>query len=374
MTIQAKHIHLVSFDIPFPANYGGAIDVFNKIKALKKLGIKIHLHCFEYSRKPSVELKKWCEQVYYYPRTRSLVHQLHSLPFIVQSRKHPKLLENLKKDSYPILFEGIHCCGFLDHPDLKNRVKLVRTHNVEHHYYKQLANNSASLWKKLFFKVEAIKLKRFEKQLSHATALLTISASDQSYFQDMFNQSIHVSAFSGTNRINSIPGMGKYLLFHGNLSVEENIEAIQFILKQVQPKHSFSLTIAGKSPTNALRKLISQTPNTNLIANPSQKEMDEWIANAHIVLLPTFQATGIKLKLLHSLSKGRFCIANDAMIKNTETENLCVTANTPSEWLKHINELMQQPFTEKEIEKRIDVFSSTFNDLQNAKKIIPYID
>ena len=34
-----KHLHIVSFSIPYPANYGGVIDVFYKLVALHKAGI-----------------------------------------------------------------------------------------------------------------------------------------------------------------------------------------------------------------------------------------------------------------------------------------------------------------------------------------------
>ena len=51
-------IHIISFDVPLPANYGGVIDVFYKIKALHKAGIKIKLHCFYYGREKNVELEK----------------------------------------------------------------------------------------------------------------------------------------------------------------------------------------------------------------------------------------------------------------------------------------------------------------------------
>ena len=48
--MKEQELHIVSFDVPFPPNYGGAVDVFYKIRALHKLGVKIHLHCFEYVR------------------------------------------------------------------------------------------------------------------------------------------------------------------------------------------------------------------------------------------------------------------------------------------------------------------------------------
>ena len=124
-----KKIHIVSFSIPFPADYGGVIDVFYKIKALSKIGIKITLHCFQYDRRPAEELKRICENVYYYPRQMIGSHLLSRHPFIVGSRKSDKLIENLLKDDSPILFEGLHSCYSILDQRLKNRKKLVRSHN-----------------------------------------------------------------------------------------------------------------------------------------------------------------------------------------------------------------------------------------------------
>jgi hypothetical protein len=59
--------------VPFPADYGGAIEEFYKIKSLHAAGVKIYLHCFVYSgRTKQKELEKYCEQVFYYERKRTL--------------------------------------------------------------------------------------------------------------------------------------------------------------------------------------------------------------------------------------------------------------------------------------------------------------
>ncbi len=63
-----KHLHIVCFDVPYPADYGGVIDVFYRIKAFHELGIKIHLHCFEYGRGKQIELEQYCIEVKYYKR------------------------------------------------------------------------------------------------------------------------------------------------------------------------------------------------------------------------------------------------------------------------------------------------------------------
>jgi hypothetical protein len=41
-----RELHIISFNVPYPPNYGGVMDVFFKIRALHEQGIKIHLHCF----------------------------------------------------------------------------------------------------------------------------------------------------------------------------------------------------------------------------------------------------------------------------------------------------------------------------------------
>ena len=117
-----KHLHIISFDIPYPANYGGAIDVFYKIKALSEKGIKIYLHCFKYGdRTPSEVLHYLCHKVYYYPRKTFAVDILGDTPYIINSRKDNLLINKLLKNDYPILFEGIHSCYYLTDERLKNR-------------------------------------------------------------------------------------------------------------------------------------------------------------------------------------------------------------------------------------------------------------
>jgi len=149
--LQEKDLHIISFNIPFPANYGGVIDVFYKIVALNKIGINIHLHCFKYGRKQSDELKKYCKNVYYYNRNMSVSRFFTTTPFIVESRTSHNLISRLLKDNYPILVEGLHCSKLLKHAELKNRKKYIRMHNIESDYYKLLAKNENNLLKKIFF-------------------------------------------------------------------------------------------------------------------------------------------------------------------------------------------------------------------------------
>jgi len=367
-------IQLVAFNIPYPPDYGGVIDIFYKVKALSECGVSVYLHCFEYDRPQTAELTKYCAKVYYYQRKKGLRYQLSNKPYIVITRYNNQLLNNLSSNIAPILFEGLHTCFFLNHPALFGHLRMVRTHNIEHEYYLNLYKAERNIFKKLFFRLEAIKLSRYEKILGHASHLLCISPNDNSYFDRKYGHSHFIPAFHPFNEIKSKTGRGKYLLFHGNLSVSENIQAVEFLIKNVFAHISQNVIIAGKNPPDWLIQKISQYPNIQLISNPDNEQMEALIQKAHLSLLPTFQDTGLKLKLLASLFSGRYCIANTPMIHKTGLDHLCHLADTPEEMISKINELFNRDFTAVEIDKRKIILEDVFSNHRNAQKIIRLLE
>ena len=113
MTIERK-LHIICHDVPWPADYGGVVDLFYKLKALHAEEIKIILHCFLYGqRKEEAVLNQYCEEVHYYKRLIGWKGFSFTKPYIVQSRANPELLKNLLKDDHPVLMEGVHCTAFL---------------------------------------------------------------------------------------------------------------------------------------------------------------------------------------------------------------------------------------------------------------------
>ena len=363
-------IQLVAFNIPYPPDYGGVIDIFYKIKALHECGVTVYLHCFEYDRPQAVELEKYCAKVFYYPRKEGVRYQLSPKPYIVTTRVNDQLLKNLSSNKAPILFEGLHTCFYLDHPLLSGHTRLVRTHNLEHEYYLNLSKSEQNLSRKIFFRMEASKLLGYEKILKHATHLLCISPNDHRYFNQKYGHAHLIPAFHPFSEIKSKVGRGKYILFHGNLSVVENIQAIEYLLANVFNKITLPVIIAGKNPPQRLQQKIKPYPHIQLISNPAHEHMESLIQDAQLTILPTFQDTGLKLKLLASLFSGRYCIANSKMIDQTGLEHLCHLANTSHEMIETIEELFTQDFTAEEIEKRKEVLETSFSNQGNARKII----
>ena len=363
-------LQLVAFNIPYPPDYGGVIDIYYKIKALAECGVSVYLHCFEYDRPQASELEKYCAKVFYYSRKIGIRYQLSTKPYIVITRNNNQLLNNLSSKDHPILFEGLHTCLNLNDTALKKHLKLVRTHNIEHEYYRNLCKAEPNIFRKIFFGIETFKLRAYEKVLKNASHLLAISPNDNLYFDRKFGNSHFIPAFHPFNEIKSKEGRGEYILFHGNLSVPENLQAVEYLIKNVFSRISQKVIIAGKKPPTNLSHKIQRHSNIQLIANPENEQMEALIQNSHICLIPTFQDTGLKLKLLASLFSGRFCIANKPMIRKTGLEHLCYQADTPIEMIDRVNELFQRDFTSEEIERRRLILEDDFSNRNNAMKII----
>lgn len=368
-----SHLHIISFDIPYPANYGGAIDVFHKIRCLHTQGVKVILHCFEYgNRKHAPELEKICETVYYYKRDLSLINQFSSLPYNVKSRIHPDLKKNLLKDNYPILFEVLHTCYLLNDPDLKERKKLFRHSNIEHEYFAELAKGEKSFLKKIYLQREASKLKRFEKQIIHADCILSVSETDLQYFKKTYSDtpSVYLPSFHGFDELQCKPGKGDYILYHGNLSISENYNAALWLIENVFSKIEQPVIIAGLNPSSHLAEVIKKHSHIILKQNCSESEMKALIEQAHIHCLHTKQATGLKLKLLNVLYSGRFVIANSNMLAGTDLKESCTIVDSAQEYIKAIHFLFLKEFKQEDIEKRKSIIASMDNSEKTKKLII----
>ena len=364
--MKAKHLHIVALNIPFPANYGGAIDIYYKVKALHEIGYTIHLHCFEYGRKRAEQLNSICESVNYYPRKMHWVNLLSKTPFIVKSRTSTQLLDNLIAKPFPIIYEGLHSCAYLNHPKLKGVPQYVRAHNIEQDYYRLLAQSEKSLFYKMYLYLEHLKIKKFEFKLFNATGVFAISDKDQEYFKEQATSYI-IRAFHPDTKVKSKTGLGNYALYHGNLSVAENENAALFLIKTVFKHLNYDLVIAGKNPSSSLRKEIRKHYNVRLVEDPQNSILDKLIQEAHIQVLPTEQDTGIKLKLLKALYLGRHCVVNTKMVNKTGLEKACYIVNNQKEWLRKIKELQKIPFEDSDIQKRTELLKSYDNSLEAAK-------
>ncbi|PWD99708.1 glycosyltransferase [Marinilabilia rubra] len=369
--MQNKTLHIVSLTIPYPANYGGVIDIWHKLKALHNQGINIILHCFVYNREPDNELERFCSKVFYYPRKRAISDLFSTTPFIIKSRENKALVRNLQADNYPILLEGVHCMGVLKNTEIRKREVWLRTHNVETHYYSALHQTEKNFLKKQYFRLEAIKSKRYESGKLPVKGIFSISEKDRDFFKSFNPNTLLITPFHGHEKVSGISEKGNFLLYHADLSVSENHQNATF-LAGISNAFPLPLVIAGRNPSPALISLIDQNKNVSLRKNVAGEKMRSLIAGAAIILLPAKQTTGFRLKLLDSLFLGRHIIASPQMVEGTGLKKACHIATTQEEWLTLIKKLSHTDYSAEEQEKRMQ-YLHPFSDNINAQKIISEI-
>ncbi len=370
-----RRLHIICHDVPWPADYGGVIDPFYKTKALHELGIKVHLHCFLYGRAEQVELKKYCEEVYYYKRKTGWKGLSITTPYIVSSRAVPELLENLLKDDYPVLMEGMHCTAFATKLIQHGKKVFLRLHNTESVYYRYLYQYEKKWMKKIYYRIESILLKKFEKKIPKEIPVFTVSQTDADYYSEKFKQKSvkFLPVFIPPYEVSGKEGIGNYNLYHGNLSVTENEKAATWLVKNIFSKINIPLIIAGKNPSKRLTAILTRSNNISLVANPTDDEIKNLIRNAHINVLPSFNNTGVKLKLINALFNGRHCVVNEAAVAGSGLEAACHVGVNANAMASIIMQLTHQPFAEEEITLRKKLLPAIFDNKANAEKLIQWI-
>lgn len=320
-------------------------------------------------------MSHYCETVNYYKRNRKRASFSLRLPYIVSSRTDATLLRNLQADNHPILLEGIHCTYWLRQGMLSGRKVFVRLHNTEHLYYHALFKHEADFFKKTYYRIESWLLKRYEKKLANMATFLAVSLDDAGYYQEKLGAKDvrFLPVFVPWDEPTEPKGRGSYCLYHGNLGISENEKVAEWLLNEVFSQLEIPFVVAGKNPSHPLQALAHSRPHTCIVVNPGEREMQDMICKAHIHILPSFNQTGVKLKLMNALFNGQYCVTNQAGISGSGLEGLCLMAETPEEFRKTIARYFDISFTSEQFLQRKQKLESLYSNADNARKLISWI-
>lgn len=369
---KSPELHIICFGVPFPANYGGAIDIWNRIRALHQEGVKIMLHCFVYGTfKPHDAIKEVVSEVHYYPRISWPALLSPGQPYIVASRKNPMLLKRLKSHLAPVLFEGIHTTGFAD--ELRGRKLFLRAHNIEHQYYAQLAQESQR-FQYLFFQREALALERYENNNAKTfDSIFAISKQDNDWFGAKGSTCTYLPVFHGFSKANLPESRGKYLLYQGDLSIEINQKSLLEVLKNIPPGDRYPVIVAGRAGEATFEQKLLKYPNLMRESNVSTERMAELIRDAQIILIHSRHPSGMKVKLFPALYQGRFIVANENSLTHTDLDKALHIYSSIQELGALLKKLWPLEFSASHITERLSILSRVPSDAEKAKEIIKHL-
>jgi len=375
MSLSEKRLHVVCLDVPYPANYGGASEMLNKLRALHAEGVSVIRHGYDYGKGRQPALQRYASEIHYYERGTGHKGVSMTLPYIVASRASRELVTNLSKDDHPILFEGIHTTYPLHQGLVGGNRCFVRLHNIEHAYYRQMSRHSGDPVRKTYSFFESLLLGRYERELFGMATLLPISKREA---EKIATEHPHADvrplpAFIGRESTESETGMGNFCLYHGNLSVAENEKAATWLLKRVFNDMPLPLVVAGKAPSARLRRLAHREQHTCIVADPSENEMNDMVRKAQVHVIPSFSDTGVKFKLLNAVFCGRHVVTDERMVAGTGIESACHLANGSDAFKSVVTQLFRRPFEEDEVVLRERLRELNYDDRSNARTLISWI-
>ena len=401
-----KKILLICFDTPFPTNYGGVFDIEAKFKFFQKNNTKVDLICTCFDKKRGLYFQNYLNEnqtvidnfhiEFIQPGIQNFTQVFHKKPFsaIVRKINYSKigflknndyefvLVEHLKS-TYKI--EKLRNILKLRNPNLKF---LLRIHNDEEIYYKNLYK-TASTAKKYFFYSESIKYKNYQKEIlrnSNFDEFLFISKAEMENLKPLVSPTKKVEFLPVYFDQNDLkPGSKNEFrnidfLYVGNLDLEDNFKALKEI-KSFLFSQNFTdkkINIAGKCSSEKRKEglftLFSELENFEISFNVEKPELEKLYTRSKFFLNFSANSGGVKTKMIHALNYGVPVISNPDGVEGSGFEDLTLKTKDAG-WIKNalenaeiwknyhsdfLNQLkLKMDWAE---EKYNQVFSQYFND------------
>lgn len=220
------------------------------------------------------------------------------------------LIEKLSQADYGlVVLESAYLLPYLAaiRKHFKGKV-LLRAHNVEFRIWERLAEAETSIFKRIFLKKLARDLKQYElKYLKATDGIACISDADKEQFKALGIKvpmcTIPVSMdFTPTEPLNL---KSSDFFFLGSMNWQPNIEAVDFLLKEIFPQIQVLLPearlhLAGSFMPEKLLKLNQK----NVTVHGKVADVKDFMSSSGILIVPLKSGSGIRIKILEALASG----------------------------------------------------------------------
>lgn len=351
---QARRLHVLVLDeeIPYPPDAGKRIRTWNLLRRLAQRH-KVSLLCYGNQNDASVaSAEEEGIRVHLVPPPaafngsylylRLFANLLSAYPYSVDKHYSAEFVERAKNLLEREDIDLVQCewtpyarfCGAA-----KNHPLLITAHNIESQIWSRRSQHSRSLIHRLFFGWQAFKMKRFERRvLSVAKVVTAVTPDDTRVMQSwgvrpvrLVENGVDLEHFRPAVENGSLPE----LLFLASLDWFPNLDALDYLLKQIMPvvlsrRPETKLRIVGRRPSNGLREQISALGWASLESDVS--DVRPYLRKAAVVVVPLRIGGGSRIKILEALACGKAVVST-----SIGAEGLAVISG------RHL-EIADQPF------------------------------
>lgn len=328
---------------PWPSRDGGAIASMNLTKGFGFLGHKVtvlsmNTEKHRTKKKDIPENLKALADFHFVdvPATISVWGVFRNLLFsklpynaerFISKDFRQALIKILRKKKYDIIqLEGLYLCPYIPVIRQYSSAKIVyRAHNIEHEIWARTAKIT-QYPKRLYLKLLASRIKRFEKSyLNQYDLLVPITDRDAAMLNSMGNRSPFYTSQTGIDLSFLIP-TAKNLefpsLFHiGSLDWSPNQEGLVWFLDHCWPTISkkypdLRFYIAGRNAPLWLEKKFSLR---NIVYLGEIEDAYEFINSKAIMVVPLFSGSGMRIKIVEGMALGKPIVTTSIGTEGIET-------------------------------------------------------
>ena len=203
-------------------------------------------------------------------RRRALRSLLSFLPFQVPQPHGSAGSIQLDQPYGAIVLESEYVAAFLKNPAARHAKLILRLHNEQVGYFRDLAEGAKSWFKKLYYYSESLKFRFFSPRVIRKCELLWfISDSERQKHVGNHPQHKSKSYFVPTQvnpkTLRPFVAGGRTVLFIGTLTITHNTDAVAWFIEKVHPLLSdlegYAFQVAGRTagqPIPQLKQLVQQ--------------------------------------------------------------------------------------------------------------------
>ncbi len=323
----------VCFEMLYPANTGGRIYSFMKLKYLSKNNDIYLFSNIDYDEEKEYrdELLKYCKEVHLYNRNdHKLKNLLMSLryPYTFASRCNSEMKKDLedcfvKNGIDFVLMDMPQTLGCLSPIVLKSKRIVLLQQNIEFVALENIGQSFKNPLKRFIYKFDAHRLKKVETKFYNSDVICLqtfVSLEDKAFFEATFKnkETMLLQIGSELTEYKEIVG-GDNIMYFGKMSYPPNVEAAEWFALNVFSKIKKEIPqakyyIVGKDPSAELRSLQDE----NVIVTGTVVDVSSYYDNAAIVVVPLFHGGGVKVKIMEALGRGKLVLTTKKGIEGTD--------------------------------------------------------
>lgn len=350
--MATKKILYLSQMYPYPPDGGGKIKTLHTLRALaREYEISaVFVSEINPTREELNELEKLgiTVKIFYSDKILASVkddlidlawHFIRGVPHYVFQYTHQPaslFIERLIKRLNPDIIHVDHLNMAQYLPKEKRQVWILEHHNVETYLYWTRFLYSRKFTRKLYLLIEMVLTLFYEwKTLRLFDHVFAISNTEEERLRNIFritNISKQPLAYP-VHPIRRRPAKRPYILFIGNLGWPPNEDAVEWFFRDIFP------LVLREAPNAEFHVIGKRQPRyeenwpklPNVFLHGYQKDIDPFLASAHVFVLPFRMGGGLRIKALTAMAAGLPIVSTPLGVEGLFVQNgkECLIANTP---------------------------------------------